>query len=89
MTSSTPIYRMLKDKSNVATPHAMDHDTVYREPPFNAENIAPAPVMRRSFTLGNPMVQGAMPVQPRIARRFHEAEVYPSAIAWRRLGGPD
>ncbi len=42
MTSSTPIYRLLKDKSNVATPHAIDHDTVYREPPFNAENIAPA-----------------------------------------------
>jgi len=42
MTASAPLYRMLKDKSNVATPHGMDHDTVYRQPPFNAENIAPA-----------------------------------------------
>jgi CubicO group peptidase (beta-lactamase class C family) len=42
MTASAPFSRLLKDKSNVATPHAMDHDTVYRKGPFIAENIAPA-----------------------------------------------
>jgi CubicO group peptidase (beta-lactamase class C family) len=42
MTASVPLYRLLKEKANVATPHAIENDTVYRKEPFNAENIAPA-----------------------------------------------
>jgi CubicO group peptidase (beta-lactamase class C family) len=42
MTASAPFARLLKETSNVAAPHAMDHDTVFRKGPFIAENIAPA-----------------------------------------------
>lgn len=42
MTSTAPLYRLLKDKGNVATPHGIDHETVYRQDPFLAEDIAPA-----------------------------------------------
>ena len=41
MTSSSPTYRGVKT-TNLATPHAMEHDTVERKSQFNAENIAPA-----------------------------------------------
>jgi CubicO group peptidase (beta-lactamase class C family) len=41
MTSSFTSYRNVKT-ANVATPHAMDHDTVEKKGQFNATNIAPA-----------------------------------------------
>jgi CubicO group peptidase (beta-lactamase class C family) len=42
MMASAPVYRMLKDRSNLASPHAVEHDTVYTKEAFNGENIAPA-----------------------------------------------
>jgi CubicO group peptidase (beta-lactamase class C family) len=42
MTSSAPMYRLLKDRSNIATPHGLDHDTIYTKPFQPSDNIAPA-----------------------------------------------
>ncbi len=41
MTSSSPIYVGVTS-SNIAIAHRMDHDTAYREQPFDAYNMAPA-----------------------------------------------
>jgi CubicO group peptidase (beta-lactamase class C family) len=42
MTSSLPAYHSGLNLPNLATPHGIDHDTVFKKPPFNALNIAPA-----------------------------------------------
>jgi CubicO group peptidase (beta-lactamase class C family) len=41
MSSSSPTFRGVTS-TNVATAHGMDHDTVYRQRRFDADNIAPA-----------------------------------------------
>ena len=89
MTSSVPTSRGLRNP-NVAAPHGMDHDTVYRQGPFNAENIAPAGSVISSaadmaqwlrFQLNDGVVDGKRLVSSAALRETHTPQMIMGAGA--------
>jgi CubicO group peptidase (beta-lactamase class C family) len=84
MTSTAPLARLLKDKSNLATPHGLDHDTVYVQGPFQAEDIAPAGSIISNvrdmaqwlrFQLNDGMVNGKRLVSTAALRETHTPQM--------------
>ena len=84
MTSTAPVYRLLKDNSNVATPHGIDHDTVYRQGQFQAEDIAPAGAILSNardmaqwlrFQLNDGVVNGKRLVSTAALRETHTPQI--------------
>jgi CubicO group peptidase (beta-lactamase class C family) len=96
MTSTAPLYRLLKDKSNLATPHGIDHDTVYRQDVFQAEDIAPAGAIISNvrdmaqwlrFQLNDGVVNGKRLVSTAALRETHTPQMIMGAGSGG--GGPN
>lgn len=96
MTSSAPLYRLLKDKSNLATPHGIDRDTAYRQDVFQAEDIAPAGSIISNvrdmaqwlrFQLNDGMVNGQRLVSTVALRETHTPQMIMGAGSGG--GGPN
>jgi len=91
MTSSFPTYRGVTT-SNLATAHAMDHDTVEKKSRFDAENIAPAGAILSTatdmaqwlrFQLNDGVVDGKRLVSSLALRETHTPQMIVGAA-----GGP-
>ena len=89
MTASVTTYRGLTN-TNIATPHGVDHDTVFRRPPFNAEDIAPAGAIMSNavdmaqwlrFQLNDGVVNGRRLVSSAALRDTHMPQMLMSAGA--------
>jgi CubicO group peptidase (beta-lactamase class C family) len=89
MTSSSPTYHGVTS-SNVATAHGMDHDTVYKEGRFEADNIAPAGgIMSNAhdmaqwlrFQLNDGVVGGKRLVSAAALRETHSPQIIMGAGA--------
>jgi CubicO group peptidase (beta-lactamase class C family) len=96
MTSTAPLARLLKDKSNVATPHGLDRDAVYIQEPFHAEDIAPAGSIVSNvrdmaqwlrFQLNDGVVNGKRLVSSAALRETHTPQMILGANSG--AGGPN
>jgi CubicO group peptidase (beta-lactamase class C family) len=83
MASTVTTYKGLANP-NVATPHGLDHDTVFAKPPFDAENIAPAGAVISSaldmaqwlrFQLNDGVVGGRRLVASAALRETHTPQI--------------
>src|SRR5690348_9736759 len=83
MTSTVPTSRGLAN-ANVAMPHGLDHDTAFVQPPFDAEDIAPAGGILSSavdmaqwlrFQLNDGVVDGKRLVASAALRETHTPQI--------------
>jgi CubicO group peptidase (beta-lactamase class C family) len=83
MTSSVTTYKGMTE-TNVSLPHGMDHDTAFRRPPFNAENIAPAGAVISNavdmakwvrFHLNDGVVNGKRLIESAALRETHTPQI--------------
>ncbi|MEP7000048.1 MAG: serine hydrolase [bacterium] len=83
MASSVTSYKGLTD-TNVSVPHGMDHDTAFRRPAFDANNIAPAGAVISNaidmakwirFQLNDGVVKGKRLVESAALRETHTPQM--------------